>query len=53
MDDLKKKKLGYDREILKITVGHPYITPQNLRCSRPKEDNPSQGKIQNPCGSRK
>ena len=52
MGDLKKNKLGRDREILKNKVGHPYITPQKLRWSISKDDKPNQGKIQDPCGSR-
>ncbi len=52
MGDLKNNKLGRHSEILKNTVGHPYITPQKLRRNISKEDKPRQGETQDPCGSR-
>tara|TARA_B100000902_G_C27025709_1_gene771862 strand:- start:228 stop:389 length:162 start_codon:yes stop_codon:yes gene_type:complete len=53
MDKFSKKKLGYDRDFLKKTVSHPYITPQKLHNTGSEEKKTNQDEPRNPCGSSK
>ena len=53
MGKFNKKKLGPDRDLLKKTVTHPYITPQKLHNRSSEAKNSNRDEYLNPCGSSK
>ena len=53
MDKFNKKKLGHDRDFLKKTISHPYITPQELNDKNAEEKKTNRDEFRNPCGSGK
>ena len=53
MDKFNKKKLVHDRDFLKKTISHPYITPQELHDKNAEGKKTNRDEFRNPCGSGK